>query len=437
MKSLVSLTAIYLLTAGNGYGFPHLGCSEDDKRDNLVGALIRSLKDEDSRVRAASAKRLEQLGPAASRAVPALIDALGDKDEEVRVWAAFALSEIGSDAVPPLIKLLGHKESLMRARAMSALRLMGGLAKPAIPVLLRIAENDDDVAVRCDAVDLLCHTGDESVISPVCRLLESDKERLIRVCAAEAVGQFGAKAKAAIPSLIDVMKKEWKDKEYPSLPSTAAETLAWIGADAALPLVNVMGDADCPLLVRENASGALWRMAGVIGADAPKGAIPTLRSLLLTDKDKVIRVRAADILGRMGFAAKEAATSLRSALADEDELVRVRSALALYQVIGRNPNTVPTIVVGLKSNDPDIRRRSADALAELRSEAKAAVSVLIESLTDKKASVRESSVKALRNIGPDARDAVSALKRLEKEDSEPSVRKFAVEALDRIEGRPK
>jgi HEAT repeat protein len=401
--------------------------------DDFVAGLIRDLKDEDQQVRLASAKKLERLGKGASRAVPALIETLGDMDEEVRVWAAYALSEIGEDAVSPLVKLLSHKEPQMRARAMATLRLMGGLAKPAIPVLVRIAEKDEEVIARCDAVDLLCHTGDESVISPVVRLMENDKEHGVRVCAANALGQFDAIGKAAIPALINVMKKEWKDQEYPTLPSTAAETLAWIGADAALPLVNVLGDADCPLSVREEASNALWRMAGMIGADAPKRAITTLSSLLLTDKEKVIRVRAAEVLGRIGIEAKEAAPSLRAALKDDDELVRVHAAFALHQVVGRNDVTVPVLVVGLKATNRHVRRHAADALGELGSSAKTAVAPLIDALKDDDTSVRESVVKALRAIGPDARDAVPALKRIQKDDPELSVRKFATEALVRID----
>jgi HEAT repeat protein len=57
-------------------------------------ALTNSLKDSDSLVRALSANALGQLGPLARQSVPALREALHDRDETVKKEAADALRAI-------------------------------------------------------------------------------------------------------------------------------------------------------------------------------------------------------------------------------------------------------------------------------------------------------------------------------------------------------
>ena len=60
-----------------------------------VPALIAALGDANENVRANAAKALARIGPAAVEAVPALIAALGDANENVRANAAEALEQIG------------------------------------------------------------------------------------------------------------------------------------------------------------------------------------------------------------------------------------------------------------------------------------------------------------------------------------------------------
>jgi HEAT repeat protein len=57
-------------------------------------ALTNSLKDSDPLVRALSANALGQLGPLARKSIPALCEALHDRDEDVQKEAATALEAI-------------------------------------------------------------------------------------------------------------------------------------------------------------------------------------------------------------------------------------------------------------------------------------------------------------------------------------------------------
>jgi HEAT repeat protein len=71
---------------------------------------------------------LGQLGPKASKAVPALISALKDADVHVRKLAALALGDIGSDAlagVPALTEACHDQHEAVRHRALMALRELG------------------------------------------------------------------------------------------------------------------------------------------------------------------------------------------------------------------------------------------------------------------------------------------------------------------------
>ena len=62
--------------------------------ETAIQPLTNSLKDSDNEVRALSANALGQLGPSARKSIPALREALHDRDEDVRKEAADALKAI-------------------------------------------------------------------------------------------------------------------------------------------------------------------------------------------------------------------------------------------------------------------------------------------------------------------------------------------------------
>ena len=90
--------------------FPTLGIAQEEKPD-----LIRSLSDRNQETRAAAARDLAKMGPAAKAAVPYLIKALKDPDLDVRVEVIHALGSIGpgaKDAIPDLFQVLKEEEYL-------------------------------------------------------------------------------------------------------------------------------------------------------------------------------------------------------------------------------------------------------------------------------------------------------------------------------------
>ena len=119
-------------------------------------ALVEALKDKEWTVRQSAAEALGKIGPKAEAAVPALAEALKDKNSVVRRIAAQALAQIGLPAVPALAKALQDKETDIRLLAAVALGQMGLEAKGEGEAALAEARRKDDVdAVRKAAGEAL------------------------------------------------------------------------------------------------------------------------------------------------------------------------------------------------------------------------------------------------------------------------------------------
>jgi HEAT repeat protein len=119
---------------------------QDSSKD--VQELVVTLKSERVAERAAAARILGELGPAAKDAVPDLQAALGDPDKEVRRNAARSLGDIGKaskPAVAALGKALKDQDPQVRQAAAYAL---GRIGDPAAKPLLEAAKKDTNEDVK-------------------------------------------------------------------------------------------------------------------------------------------------------------------------------------------------------------------------------------------------------------------------------------------------
>ena len=109
-----------------------------------VDPLVVALADADPFVAGAAADALSRIGPAG---VPSLVRALGDAREEVRVGAAVSLGKLGpraAEAVPALAKALSDPKAVVRWTAANALGAAGTTA--ALPALRdALWDRDEDV----------------------------------------------------------------------------------------------------------------------------------------------------------------------------------------------------------------------------------------------------------------------------------------------------
>lgn len=338
-----------------------------------VSSLIEDLKHEEVAVRRNAATTLGNYGSRAEKAIPALKDAVHDKNFAVRVLAGVALTRLGETEgeveispfdIPMLIPALGDKEGAVRDSAEEGLEKLGIIAVPALAKALQ----DKDSSVRRGAVKVLFHLGPQAAdaapaLADALKTGETGFQQSIVV----ALGQLGPAGAPAVPQLLDAAG--WVDSHCRSL---IFQTLGQIGprADAAVP-----------------------------------AAIEALG-----DESRSVRSQAATALSKFGPSAKDAIPALADVLSDDHFLVRMRAAEAIV-TIGPDRQVLPQLIAALEDSDQNVRGCAAKALAQLGDAAVDAVPALTRKLEDPNESdqVRVYSANALGNIGPAASGSVGAL----------------------------
>jgi HEAT repeat protein len=149
------------------------GVAEDDKTPDYskktVAKWIEALKDQKDSENAAEARQaLGPNGPYAKSAIPALIDALDEKEEAVRLEIVAVLADYGVAAEPSLVRALQRPEALVRVGVLYAL---GGVSPESI----------------------------EAVTAMIGTLKDSNPE--VRVAAARCLNGVGGHADKTIPAL--------------------------------------------------------------------------------------------------------------------------------------------------------------------------------------------------------------------------------------------
>ena len=151
----------------------------------------------------------------------------------------------------------------------------------------------------------------------------------------------------------------------------------------------------------------------------------------LSDGDYYVRARAAEALGEMGPAAKDAVPALIKLCGDSDSDVRGHAAEALGEMGPAAKDAVPALIKLCGDSDSDVRGHAAVALGEMGPDAKDAIPALKklcgDSDSDGESYVRESAAEALVKMGP---DAVPALIKLCGDSDR--VRSSAAEALGKM-----
>lgn len=153
-----------------------------------VSALAAVLKDTDKDVRRSAAVALGKVGTAAKEAVPALADVLRETDKDVLLDALDALAAIGPDtkatAVGGLIALFENRDAAVRTKAAEA----AGKIKAAVPRLITaLSDNNNDV--RATAAIALGNLGPDarSALKTLATHAQRDLSPDVQLKCAEAV----------------------------------------------------------------------------------------------------------------------------------------------------------------------------------------------------------------------------------------------------------
>jgi hypothetical protein len=190
---------------GQAPGIPHY-------RGRPLSAYVAKLRQGPAAERAEVVRAIGAFGEDGAGEVSSVALTLTDPDPQVRVAAAWALSQMGAKgaaAAHALGQALSDSNPRVRSLAAVALEAMGSAAVPALPELVR-ALNDPVDYVRVPAADALGAMGPaaRAAVSPLAeRLRVKDEQVMVLRSVAAALGNIGPDAKDALPALRETLQQ--------------------------------------------------------------------------------------------------------------------------------------------------------------------------------------------------------------------------------------
>jgi len=174
---------------------------------------------------------------------------------------------------------------------------------------------------------------------------------------------------------------------------------------------------------------ARLKAAQVLLRLGPRGsaAVPALTDALKAE-DPGLRGMAALALGRIGEGARGSLVALDRALHDRDARVRIAAALAVYGISGDEETTHEELYRALTSRSPGVRQMVTEGLGQL---GERGVDLLVVALCDREPGVRLAAATTLGRMGPAAAGATQGLEEA-LDDEDPEVRAAVLEALKQI-----
>ena len=243
-----------------------------------------------------------------------------------------AIKEAGTNATPLLLEPLARRTTMANTLWVKTWPKLPGFlqSRSEKPVLARDA--------RMNTVALLRDLPEQSktILPELLRRLE-DEDAQVRLHAAITMGNIGADARAAMPTLLEFTR------------STAH-------------------------VMRVYSARALWKVSGEVDPAL------TVLEAGLQEKSAKFRWAAPVFLGEMGAEAARAIPLLQEAAKDSDKEV---ASLCLQALAKISAESIPILVEHLKSEDPGMRISAAFALGELGPKAVEAVPALRLLLDDK------------------------------------------------------
>ncbi len=143
-------------------------------------------------LRGFAARALGKMQEKAQEAIPDLVHAIGDENNEVRIAVEWALVQMGTAAIPALREQLADANPQVRSRVVRTLGSMGPAAENAVPALLQ-AMTDGDRVVRTEAISALekMQTSSRQAVKALIRVMDGDSDGFVRLSAARALNKIG------------------------------------------------------------------------------------------------------------------------------------------------------------------------------------------------------------------------------------------------------
>ncbi len=329
---------------------------------------------------------IEEIVKIGSPAIPELLPALRDFDDNVRWQAVLALGKMGKSArgeVPRIVLMLGDDDSDVRAAAAEALGMLG-VGKPEVAIPLEKCLEDPHGIVRASANWALWKFREDGkyIAGLVMELASADW-----IVTGRVVRHLASIGKPAAPHLAAYIAR-------PGLPGRylAAQAFARMDGfpDAVIPILVRCLDEGNPQLAMASAE-ALGR--------AGRAAVPALLVAMESGSPGNRRF-ASEALGLVGKPASLAVPKLIRQLGEPDHYLRLATLCALGRIGANPPGTEAMLGQLLGDPDPDIRGAACDALGRLGMEDNGTFLKLRELSTgDRKDFVRQAAKSALKAQG--------------------------------------
>lgn len=428
-------------------------------RSVVIPLMVKALEDAEPRIVTAALRTLASQGEVV---VPVLIEAL--KSEKSGYWAMLALEQLGpqaKDAVPALTAMLAHQEPEVRMEAIMALGAIGEAARSAAPRIAERLQHDEMMGVRYAAVFALGRIEPGPEVEPALKAaLSQQGDPLLAMLAAAALAKMHPQDQQ-IADRANELIVAGLQSENPTVQSAAARVLAEsnLGSEVtATALVTALENASPEVIPQTiNALAALGSRATpqlirglsndklrpyaiqvlkMIGPDAASAA-PQLVKLLAEAEDPAERREIQFALAALGPAAAEAVPELIESLSSENEEIKYSAIYALGRMGEHARPAYNELMNNLESENEFLQVASTWAMVRIDPGqpriAEVGVPLLAKALQSDREVVRVEAASTLGELGESAQAALPALKGALRDQS-PAVQEAAQKAIERIEG---
>ncbi len=359
-------------------------------------ALVEALEDKNASVRLYAVVAIGHFGQVSNDVVKKLISAVGDSDSRVRVAAAISIHQLVEDpsvVIPMAVKMM--EEPLFASRVVETIVLRG---ENAIPFLLEALKNDRAAYWACLAIEEMGETASPTEPALV-DLLASGPDDSLKVQALLALAKIGPQSESAKQQVLAALGPNSSD----SVLTAAAFAAGVLGFSEAAARLEKTKQSDEPLLHLVS----LWALAKLYPEDAARQQA-ALDHLIegLGSSDASMRLAAAEGLHGLALDPEIVGPRLIQLLDDADPVV----AYNLVEAFASLGEAAAERAGNALSNEK-LRNLAVQVLDRLGPKAKLAVPQIVDALAGAEDEYRLQLQAVVRKIGPDAAPATEELVR--------------------------